>query len=136
MKETFKKGVALTRSIVVDAERTIDFMGEDLRVYATPSMIKDIEYACRDLILEHADWDEDSVGVRVEVDHLGATLMGQTVEVTATVAELEGPRVTFAVAVRDPLEPVGRGRHIRFIINRDQLKQRLEAKAAKAKNTG
>ena len=27
-------------------------MGEDARVYATPSMIRDIEYTCRDLIMD------------------------------------------------------------------------------------
>lgn len=133
MKETLKSGVTFKRSVEVDAGRTIDFMGEDLRVYATPAMVKDIEHACRDLLLEHSDPDEDSVGVRVEVDHLGATLMGQTAQVEASVAEIEGPRVTFEVAVHDAVEQVGRGRHVRFIIKKEQLKKRLEAKAAKAK---
>lgn len=134
MKETLKSGVSLKRSIEIDATRTIDFMGEDLRVYATPAMIKDIEHACRDLLLEHCEPHEDSVGVRVEVDHLGATLMGQTVQVRASVAGIEGPRITFDVAVHDAVEQVGRGRHVRFIIAREQLKKRLEAKAAKAKS--
>jgi len=136
MKETLKSGVRLQRSIEVDASRTIDFMGEGLRVYGTPYMIKDIEHTCRDLLLEHAEEGEDSVGVRVEVDHMGATLLGQAVKVRATVVEIEGPRVTFDVEVHDAVEQVGGGRHSRFIIKIGKLKQRLEAKAAKVRASG
>jgi predicted thioesterase len=35
----------------VDRERTIDFMGEKARVYATPMLVRDIEVACRNLLL-------------------------------------------------------------------------------------
>ena len=55
-------------------------MGEKARVYATPMLVRDIEIACRDLLLEHLDAGEDSVGTRVELDHLAATLMGMKVE--------------------------------------------------------
>ena len=83
MKPTLQPGVTLTKSIVIDRARTIRFMGEDARVYATPSMILDMEHTCRELILQHADAGEDSVGIEVAVKHLAATLTGQTVEITA-----------------------------------------------------
>ena len=51
-----------TRTIVVDEERTISFMGDDCRVYATPSFVRDLEHLSRDLIIEHIDAGEDSVG--------------------------------------------------------------------------
>lgn len=79
MKPTLQPGVSLTKSIVIDRARTIGFMGEDARVYATPSMILDMEHTCRELILQHADAGEDSVGIEVAVKHLAATLTGQTV---------------------------------------------------------
>ena len=41
-------------------------MGEKARVYATPMLVRDIEIACRELLLEHLDAGEDSVGTRVE----------------------------------------------------------------------
>ena len=53
MKPSLQAGLSMTRRITIDRERTIGFMGEDARVYATPSMIMDIERTCRDLILEH-----------------------------------------------------------------------------------
>jgi len=55
MKPSLQTGVSMTRRIAIDRDRTIGFMGEDARVYATPSMIMDIEKTCRDLLMEHAD---------------------------------------------------------------------------------
>jgi predicted thioesterase len=49
MKNTLAAGLDSTREFVVDRDRTIDFMGEDARVYATPMLVRDIEVACREL---------------------------------------------------------------------------------------
>ena len=132
MSETLKPGLTLTRRITVDRERTISFMGDECRVYATPLMLYDIEFACRDLLKEHIGADKDSVGTRVELDHVGATLLGMWVEITVTVASVEGPAVTFDFTVRDAVEQVGRGRHVRFIVGVEKTAQRLKAKAARA----
>ena len=84
MKPSLRAGVSGTRRIVVDRDRTIGFMGEAARVYATPALVSDIEYACRDLILEHLDAGEDSVGIEVAVQHLAPTLPGMMVEIDVT----------------------------------------------------
>ena len=94
MKNTLAAGLETTREFVVDRERTIDFMGEDARVYATPMLVRDIEVACRELLLSQLDPGEDSVGTRVELDHLAATLMGMPVELKVAIAEVKGRAVT------------------------------------------
>ena len=132
MKPTLKAGLSVNREFPVDRGRTIDFMGEDARVYATPMLVRDIEVACRDLLLEHLDPGEDSVGTRVEIDHLAATLLGMKVTITATLAELKGRSAVFEVSASDALEVICRGRHGRFIANVEQVKQRLKQKQAKA----
>jgi len=116
-----------------DRERTIDFMGESARVYATPMLVRDIEVTCREMLLEHLDAGEDSVGTRVELDHLAPTLLGMKVRVEVKVVELKGRAVTFEISAHDGIDAVGRGRHSRFIVGVEQTKQRLAAKAAKAK---
>jgi fluoroacetyl-CoA thioesterase len=63
MKPSLQPGLSTVRRFTVDRDRTISFMGEDARVYATPRLILDIEFTCRDLIVQHADPGEDSVGV-------------------------------------------------------------------------
>ena len=94
MKSSFSPGVSRINRFVVNRERTISFMGEEARTYATPSMILDIEHTCRELILEHADAGEDSVGMEVAIKHLAPTLMGMTVEITVRVMAVEGRKVT------------------------------------------
>lgn len=131
MKNSLQVGTANTRRVAIDAERTISFMGDALRVYATPLMVHDVEHTCRDLLVAHHDAGEDSVGARVEIDHLGPTLLGQTVTLEAKVVELALPRVTFEVEVRDELDTVGRARHVRFVVDTAKQGERLAKKAAR-----
>jgi predicted thioesterase len=131
MKPTLQPGVSLTKRIVVDLDRTISFMGEDARVYATPRLVSDVEYTCRDLILQHADAGEDSVGMDVALKHLAPTLAGSTVEVTVCVIAVEGRKVTLEASVRDEIDTVSTGTHTRFVVDVAKTKERLKAKAAK-----
>ncbi len=131
MKPSLQAGLMTTRRISVDRERTIGFMGEDARVYATPWMIMDVERTCRDLIKEHADAGEDSVGIEVAVKHLAATLTGSTVEITVRVAAVEGRKVTFEVSAKDELDAICSGSHSRFVVDTAKTVERLKAKAAR-----
>jgi predicted thioesterase len=136
MKPTLQAGIATKRTFRVDRERTIDFMGDKARVYATPMMVRDVEVTCREFLLQHLDAGEDSVGTRVELDHLAATLMGMDVEVSARVAEVKGRAVAFEVEVHDGLDKVGQGRHARFVTDVKKTEERLAAKAQKAREQG
>ena len=133
MKTTLQAGITASREFPVDASRTIDFMGEDARVYATPMLVRDIEVTCRDLLLEHLDPGEDSVGTRVEIDHLAATLLGMKVTINATLAELKGRAALFEVNATDGVDTICRGRHARFIANVAQVKERLKQKREKSR---
>jgi predicted thioesterase len=132
MKSTLQAGVAAKSTITVDRDRTIDFMGEKARVYATPMLVRDIEMACRELLLKHLDPGEDSVGTRVELDHLAATLLGMTVELDVSIAEVKGRAISFDVTGRDSVEPICRGKHQRFVVDLKTTEARLAAKAVKA----
>ena len=131
MKSTLSAGLSTIATIAVDRSRTIDFMGEERRVYATPSMVGDIEMTCRNLLLEHLDPGEDSVGARVELDHLAPTLPGMKVAIAAKIAEIKGRMVTFEIEARDELDLVGRGRHTRFVVDTAKTAERLALKSAK-----
>jgi fluoroacetyl-CoA thioesterase len=131
MKPSLCPGVSRVKRIPIDRARTIGFMGEEARTYATPTMIRDIEYSCRDLIMEHADPGEDSVGMEVAVKHLAPTLLGMTVEITVRVLAVDGRKVSFDVAVKDELDTVGAGTHTRFVVDKAKTFERIKAKAAR-----
>ena len=131
MKDGLRPGIEHVETIEIDTERTIAFMGDELRVYATPSMVLDAELTCRQLLVAWHDDGEDSVGARVEIDHLGPTLLGQRVTVTCRVTEVALPRVAFAIDVRDEIDLVGRAMHVRFVIDKAKQAERLRKKAAR-----
>jgi len=132
MSEKLSVGDRATRTLTVNRDQTIGFMGEEGRVYATPALVADIEYTCRDLIFERTAEGEDSVGTNVSIDHKAPTLMGMEVTITVTVSELAGPKVVLDVSAHDPLDEICSGQHTRFIVNVEKTQARLKAKAARA----
>ncbi len=132
MKASLQPGLATQKSVVVDESRCIGFMGKEGMVYATPRMVSDVEYTCRDFLLEHLDPGEDSVGAHVSIDHLAATPLGLEVSIEVRIAEVDRRKVTFEFSVRDPVEECGRGRHVRFVVDTAKTRERLASKRAKA----
>lgn len=132
MKSTLQVGLAATQRILVDEDRCIGFMGKEGMVYATPRMVLDVEFACRNLLLEHLDEGEDSVGAHVSIDHLAATPHGLEVTIDVRIVDIEKRRVTFEFSVRDPIEDCGRGKHVRFVADKAKSFERIKAKRARA----
>jgi len=132
MKASLAVGLLTRREVTVDESRCIGFMGKEGMVYATPRMVSDVEYTCRDFLLEHLDPGEDSVGAHVSIDHLAATPLGLKVTIDVKIVEVDRRRVTFEFSVRDPIEECGRGKHVRFVVDTAKSRERLAAKRAKA----
>jgi len=131
MKESLRPGVSQVKRILIDRDRTISFMGEEARVYATPRLVSGIEYTCRDLIKEHADPGEDSVGMEIALKHLAPSLPGMTVEITVKVIEVDRRKVTFEVSAKDELDAISAGTHTRFVVEVAKTVERLKTKAAR-----
>jgi predicted thioesterase len=136
MKQSLRPGVSKISRITIDRGRTIGFMGEEGRVYSTPDLVRDIEHTCRDLLLEHADAGEDSVGLEISLRHSAPTLLGMHVDVTATIAAVDGRKVSFEVTAKDDLEPISTGTHTRFVVDVAKTVDRLKAKVAKLATAG
>ena len=131
MKDSLVAGISTTARILINQERTIAFMGNKGRVYATPSMVLDIEYTARNWLISYLNDGEDTVGTHVSVDHIGATVEGDTVEVTITVEEVNGRAILMSTYVKDSIEDVGKGAHNRFVVDKAKTFERIEAKRAR-----
>jgi fluoroacetyl-CoA thioesterase len=132
VKPSLAKGLGFVKTVLVDEARCIGFMGKEGMVYATPRMVSDVEYACRDFLLQHLDPGEDSVGAHVSIDHLAATPLGLQVTIEVQISEIDRRKVVFTFAVKDPVAQVGRGTHVRFVVETAKTRERLAAKRAKA----
>ena len=128
MELSLKPGVTATERILVESDRSIAFMGEAARVYSTPSMVSDVEYACLRLIQKHLGEQQSSVGMHVSVDHMAPTPLGCEVEVSVTVSAVDGRKVTLDARVRDAVELVGTGVHVRYVIDVPRQVRRIEEK--------
>ena len=134
MKSTLAPGLSKKRTIEVDRNRTISFLGEDLRVYATPELLRDVEVTARELLLEHVEAGEDSVGTRVEMAHLAAAPLGVAVEITVTVTDVDRRRVTFEFSAKDAVDEIANGTHSRFVVDMAKTAEQIANKIAKVKS--
>jgi fluoroacetyl-CoA thioesterase len=132
MKSTLEKNLSFKKTVEIDESRCIGFMGKEGMVYATPKMVSDVEYACRDWLVGHLDAGEDSVGTHVTIDHLAATPLGLQVSIEVKVKEVDRRKVVFEFSVHDPVEECGRGVHVRFVVENAKRNERLAEKKRKA----
>ena len=130
MDPKLKTGVSAIEHILVERDRSIGFMGESARVYGTPSMVNDVEYACLRLIQKYLAEEQSSVGMHVSIDHLAPTPVGCEVAVKVTVSAVDGRKVTLDAEVRDAVEIVGRGVHVRYVIDVARQARRIGEKRA------
>ncbi|MEE9266915.1 MAG: hotdog domain-containing protein [Gammaproteobacteria bacterium] len=121
-------GMTTTEHIRVDNDRSIAFMGEAARIYSTPSMVSDVEYACLRLIQKHLAEEQSSVGTHVSIDHLAPTPVGCEVAVSVTVSAVDGRKITLDARVRDAVELVGSGVHVRYVVDVPRQTRRIEEK--------
>jgi predicted thioesterase len=133
VKAGLTPGVNATSEVTIDRPRTIDFLGEQLRVYATPELVRDFEVTCRTLLKQYCDPNEDSVGTAIQVTHTGATLLGMTVTIDVKVTRVDGRSVSFALSARDKLEEIATGEHTRAVVDVERLRARVAAKVEKIK---
>ncbi|BDB24361.1 thioesterase family protein [Cupriavidus sp. P-10] len=130
MKNGLQPGATCARTLTVDRQRTIDFLGESLRIYATPELVRDIEQTCLDFLQGFLDDGESSVGAEVSVQHTGATPLGGEVRIYAEITVIDGRSVTFSVTADDAVERVCSGTHRRFVVDVGRLRARVQKKTA------
>jgi fluoroacetyl-CoA thioesterase len=137
MKPTLKPG--LTHRVTYQvAERTtvpqtypeFPIIAGMPKVFATGFMVILMECACTELLAQHLDAGEGSLGVHVDVSHIAPTPVGMTVTVDAECVQIADRRVGFNVRAHDGVDLIGEGRHDRFVVDWDKFNARVAAKAA------
>lgn len=114
VKSTLQPGLSVEKTVTTTQEMSAGH----LPVYSTPSMIGLMEHAARDLLQEHLDEGETSVGFRVDVRHLAGTPIGKQVTAKASLREfIDGRKAIFDVeAHNEDGVKIGDGMHERRVI--------------------
>lgn len=81
-------------------------------------MIGLMERTCVELTEPYLSEKEQTVGIHVDVRHLAATRIGQSVTVIAELLEIKGNKLRYAVsALNEQGIKIGEGTHRRAVIN-------------------
>ena len=111
---------------IVDASMIITLGGDSrATVFSTPNMILLMERAAREALRPFLEPTEESVGIEVNIQHLGGAPLGATVHGSANVIAIDGRRVTFEVEAWAGNRQIGRGTHSRSIVLISRLIENL-----------
>jgi fluoroacetyl-CoA thioesterase len=132
MKGNPKTGTLGEQRFVVESKHAIDFADAQMpAVLSTPWLIWFLEHAARAAVLPLLEPGESTVGTLVEVRHLAATPVGQSVTCLARVVQAEGRVVSFQLEARDEHEVICRGYHKLRVINMTRFADKVRDKAGK-----
>lgn len=137
MKETLKNGLEHTFAFNINESKAVPALyleSEEFQampnVFATGYMIGLIEWTCIQVMNPHLDWPkEQSVGTHIDVSHIAATPPGFEVTVKVKLVEVDGRRLVFEVEAHDGIDLITRGRHERFVINKDKFDRKMADKS-------
>jgi fluoroacetyl-CoA thioesterase len=136
MKATLKPGIRYEHKFVVPSSKTVPALYPESEefaampeVFATGFLVGFLEWACIKAINPHLDWPtEQTVGVHIDVSHEAATPPGLEVSATVELVEVDGRRLVFTVEAHDGVDLISKGRHERFVINREKFDARVGKK--------
>ena len=115
MKPSLTAGLAGAESYAVTDDMAPPHL--PVAVLSTPSMVLLIEAACLALAQSHLDDGEVTVGTHICVSHLGAAMVGESVDVRCTLEAVEKRRLTFNVVVEGKNGLISDGTHQRAVVD-------------------
>lgn len=104
---------------VADQDTAVALGSGDVPVLATPRVLALAERATVAAVAGAIGPGATTVGARVELEHLAASVVGATVRVSAELERVDGRVLEFAVEVRDGARLAARGHVTRVLVDRD-----------------
>ena len=122
-----KEGLTYTARVVVNGNNNAIAAGSgNLEVFATPSMVALMENAAMNAVAAVLPHGATTVGAEISTTHIKPTAMGEEVAATAVLTAVEGRKLTFAVEACDSAGIVGKGTHIRFVVDKERFMAKLK----------
>ncbi len=133
MKETLKPGIRYEHKFVIPQSKTVPALYPEAEefvlmpeVFATGFLVGFLEWACIRAINPHIDWpQEQTLGTHIDVSHEAPTPPGMEVTATVELIAVEGRKLVFHVEAHDEVDLISKGRHERFVINREKFLAKL-----------
>ena len=121
-----KPGLSAEVELLVSEDDTaIAFKSGSVAVLSTPRVIALCEQAAINAVEMELDPDATTVSMKVQLDHLAPTGIGNKVCAEATVEKVSGRRIIFTVSVNDDRGLVAVGRVTRVIVNQERFLDKI-----------
>jgi predicted thioesterase len=118
--------IRIVNKTVTNADLATFETGNVHPFYSTFALGRDVEWACRQFVLEMKEDDEEGIGTFLNITHKSPALLGDDVEIRATLTELEGNTVncSFVVMVSD--RSVAEGSQGQKILKKEKVDRLIE----------
>jgi fluoroacetyl-CoA thioesterase len=142
MKDTLKPGIESTFTFRLPDTKTVPALypespefQEMPKVFATGFLVGFLEWACIQAVNPHLDWPaEQTVGTHIDISHVAATPAGFDVTAKVKLIEVAGRRLLFEIEAYDNVELISKGKHDRFVINKDKFDSKMKEKISKKRD--
>jgi fluoroacetyl-CoA thioesterase len=136
LKESLKPGIKHAHKFVVPSSKTVPALYPESEefvampeVFATGFLVGFLEWACIKCVNPHLDWPrEQTVGTHIDVSHEAATPPGLEVTASVELVAVEGRKLVFSVEAHDGVDLISKGRHERFVIDKDRFDAKVGQK--------
>ena len=121
-----KIGMTFTsETIVALSNCAVTMASGDLEVFATPAMVALMENAAMNAVAQALPQGSTTVGAEMNTTRIKPSAIGSRVQATATLTAVEGRKLTFAVEACDSVGTIGKGTHVRYIVDKERFMAKL-----------
>jgi fluoroacetyl-CoA thioesterase len=94
--------------------------------YGTFALGREVEWACRQFVLQMKEEDEEGIGTFLHITHRSPALLGETVLITTTAMRLEGNNVDCSYEVRVGDRLIADGTQGQKILKKEKVQRLIE----------
>lgn len=117
-----KEGLSHSSKLIVTSAYTAATLGSgDLDVLATPAMLALMENAAMLAVAEELPPGCTTVGGHIASSHLRPSAIGAEIEAVAVLTKIDGKKLYFDIEAREGDTVIGKGSHLRFVVDRDKF---------------
>lgn len=110
---------------VADEQSALNLGSGTLPVFGTPALVACMENTAWKAVADLQE-GETTVGIGMDIKHLKASAIGETITCTARITAVEGRKISFEIEARNERgELIGTATHDRFVVNAEKFMAKL-----------
>jgi predicted thioesterase len=128
MKKVHSTGDTVSLEFKIGPTDVASFNGEDVHpFYATFALGRDVEWTCRQFVLNEKEADEEGIGTFLNIKHQSPAMLHDTVVIEAQIIQYEGNSLDCAYTVKVGNRIVASGEQGQKILKKEKVERLIAA---------